>query len=97
MAKNFFDQFDAPASPDKVEGNFFDQFDQSSAVEKPSGFGATKSVYGIGTSVENLQQQAAKTGAELVRYGLPVGVGIATGGLGFLPAAALGATAGGHR
>jgi hypothetical protein len=94
MAKNFFDQFDAPAAQDKAEGNFFDQFDQAPAVEQPSGFGATKSVYGIGTSVENLQQQAAKTGAELVRYGLPVGVGIATGGLGFAPAAALGATAG---
>ena len=84
----------SPPSEQEIQSAFDAIGQPSEPVQETSGFGSTRAVYGIGTSVENLQQQAAKTGAELVRYGLPVGVGIATGGLGFLPAAALGATAG---
>lgn len=49
-------------------------------VPKTSGFGATQSVYGIGTGTENLQQQGAKTGAEMARYGAPLLAGLVTGG-----------------
>jgi len=77
------------------------QQEQSSVIEQPqiapapepSGFGATQSVYGIGTSPENIQQQAAKTGTEMVRYGAPIAAGIATGGLGFIPTALAGSSA----
>ena len=68
---------------------------QATPVPESSGFGATKSIYGIGTSVENLQQQGAKTGAAMARYGVPVAAGVATGGLGFIPSALSGAGAAG--
>jgi hypothetical protein len=86
MAKNFFDQFDVAVAPEKTEGNFFDQFDKQPAVQQPSGFGSTRAVYGIGTSVENLQQQGAKTGAAMARYGAPLIAGLATGGVSAIPA-----------
>lgn len=66
---------------------------QTAPVQQPSGFGATQAVYGIGTSKENLQQQGAKTGAEMLRYGAPIAAGIATGGLGYIPTALAGSTA----
>ena len=59
---------------------------QTAPVPETSGFGATKSVYGIGTSLENLQQQGAKTGAAMARYGAPLIAGLATGGVSAIPA-----------
>lgn len=85
MAKNFFDQFDAAAATDKTEGNFFDQFDKQ-PVPEISGFGATQAGYGIGTSLQSLQQQGEKTGAAMARYGAPLIAGLATGGVSAIPA-----------
>jgi hypothetical protein len=59
---------------------------QTAPVPEPSGFGGMQSVYGIGTSKENLQQQGAKTGAAMARYGAPLIAGAATGGVSAIPA-----------
>lgn len=66
------------------------QEQQAPVVEQPvpetSGFGGMQSVYGIGTSKENLQEQGAKTGAAMARYGAPLIAGLATGGVSAIPA-----------
>jgi len=85
----------APPSEQDIQSAFNSIGQQAEPSEKQSGFGATQSVYGIGTSPENIQQQAAKTGTEMVRYGAPVAAGIATGGMGFVPTALTGSAASG--